>query len=173
MEREDIPALFAVIQGAYQGKFTANQAAADVWTEMLADLDPADVMGAAKLVIAESDWPPTISQIRKMVEEIVAPLPAPELVEARVIQSLQEYGEEQDPTLDEFHQRVVDVCDRRRLYQTATESTSSAGFAIRNAAESLAKKERAEYRYKRLLGRDVPPEKARPMLGLGGDCCEF
>lgn len=77
MTRKETVKLFTVFTSAYPRFDTFKNPGAlkpviELWTEMLADVPYPVVEAAAKKLILESPYPPTISDVRKQVADITA-----------------------------------------------------------------------------------------------------
>jgi len=73
MTKTETVKLLAVISAAYPN-MQVTEATVEIWHELLGDLGFNIVLTAAKKLILESPYPPTIADIRKRAVEVMTPL---------------------------------------------------------------------------------------------------
>lgn len=67
IHKASVARAIAMISAAYPNKFNVGTLGVAVWSDMLHDLSPEEVMGATSAWISKEKWPPSIADLRGMV----------------------------------------------------------------------------------------------------------
>lgn len=74
MKKSDVIKLIGVLSAAYPNMKEVNEAMVEIWFECLKDIDIEVALVGVKKNILESPYPPSISDIRKQVGEVLTPI---------------------------------------------------------------------------------------------------
>lgn len=155
----EIRAVLAVLLSSYP-RTTIRPEVIEAYTAMLADLDADALRAAATAHIAESQWWPTIAELRSRVAEMVVDLPSPESAWAEVQRAILSHGTAEWPTWScpQIRAAVVEAGGWRTICLSPTLAASRRAFLDAyamhrsQAVEAVQTTPVLEGRAQRLLG---------------------
>jgi hypothetical protein len=156
MNRADAIRIVAMLQGAYP-RTALPDSTAEVYALTLNDLAYEDVKQAVAKLIQTSKWLPTVAEIRSLIVEERASLPAPEVAWGEVQRAIGRVGSYMTPVFEcEEIDRAVRVLGWKNICLDENVASTRARFvdAYRALREERVKLE--------ATGRYVPSERQLP-----------